>query len=130
MPALPWTQRQEIEPDRDYVVMASRLPLTRYRSIPGFLRDVMVIRRQLARTAGLVGYGLNAQLTRKTFWTFSVWDDRRSLDDFGGSDPHLTIIRRLAPRMDQTTFRFLSSRGDGLPLDWDRITDLLTTSRH
>ena len=29
-------------------VMASRLPLRRRRSIPGFLRDAMAIRRQLA----------------------------------------------------------------------------------
>jgi hypothetical protein len=29
--------------------MASRLPLKRRRSIPGFLRDVLAISRQLAR---------------------------------------------------------------------------------
>ena len=62
MPALPWVGRQDIDPDRDYVVMASRLPLKAHRYIPGFLRDTLRIRRQLARTEGLVAYALNAQL--------------------------------------------------------------------
>ena len=127
MPALPWTQRQAIDPDRRYVAMASRLPLIRYRSIAGFLRDTMLIRRQLARAPGLVGYSLNAQLTRKTFWTFSVWDDQTSLDTFAASDPHHSVVRRLAPRMGQTTFRFLSIPGDELPLSWNRIADHLTS---
>ena len=35
MPALPWVQRQDIDIDRDYVVMASRLPLKTYRHTCG-----------------------------------------------------------------------------------------------
>ena len=70
MPALPWTQRQEVDPSREYVAMASRLPLERRRSIPGFLRDALAIRRQLARADGLVGYALDTELAHKTFWTF------------------------------------------------------------
>jgi len=72
MPPLPWTQRQPVDPGRTYLAMASRLPLKRRRSIPGFLRDAMAIRRQLARAPGMVGYALDAELARKTFWTFSV----------------------------------------------------------
>ena len=45
MPALPWAQRQAVDPGRQYVAMASRLPLKRRRSIPGFLRDTLAIRR-------------------------------------------------------------------------------------
>ena len=48
MPALPWVQREAIDPNLTYVAMASRLPLNRYRSVPGFLRDTLAIRRQLA----------------------------------------------------------------------------------
>ena len=88
MPALPWVQRQAVEPERRYLAMASRLPLKAYRSVPGFMRDTLRIRRQLARSEGLVGYGLNAQLARKTFWTFSVWDDRARLASFAAADPH------------------------------------------
>ena len=45
--------------------MASRLPLKSYRSIPGFMRDTIRIRRQLGQAAGLVGYTLNAGLWLK-----------------------------------------------------------------
>ena len=121
MPALPWAQRGAVEPDRTYVAMASCLPLKRHRSIPGFLRDTLAIRRQLARASGMVGYALDAELARKTFWTFSVWEDRASLDAFASSDPHQAIIRRLRPRMGPTRFEFFHVRGSDLPMTWNQM---------
>ena len=121
MPALTWTQRQAVDPGRHYLAMASRLPLRRRRSIPGFLRDTLAIRRQLARADGLVGYALDAELTRKTFWTFSVWQDQASLDAFAAADPHRAIIRRLRPLMGQTRFEFFQVPGSDLPLTWDQM---------
>jgi quinol monooxygenase YgiN len=122
MPALPWVERQAIDPDREYVAMASRLPLRHYRSVPGFLRDVLAIRRQLAGTGGLVGYALNAELARRRFWTFSIWEDRESLDAFAAADPHRRIIRRLAPLMAQTRFEFFPVTGSQLPMTWDQMS--------
>jgi quinol monooxygenase YgiN len=101
--------------------MASRLPLKRRHSIPGFLRDALAIRRQLARADGMVGYALDAELARKTFWTFSVWEDRASLDAFASSDPHRAIIRRLRPLMGPTRFEFFQIPGSDLPLTWDQM---------
>ncbi len=49
MPALPWTTISSPDRAGEYVVMASRLPLARYRDMPGFLRAAMLIRAQLAR---------------------------------------------------------------------------------
>jgi quinol monooxygenase YgiN len=121
MPALPWTKREDITLDKTYVAMASRLPLQHYRSIPGFLRYTLAIRKQLAAADGLVGYALNAQPARKTFWTFSVWADRESLDAFATSEPHRQITARLADRMGGATFEFLSIAGTNLPLSWDEI---------
>ena len=122
MPALPWLERQPIDPQHQYVAMASRLPLKSYRSIPGFLRDTMRIRRQLGQAAGLVGYTLNAGLARKTFWTFSVWEDQASLDKFAAGDPHHAIISRLLPRISPTRFEFFPISGADLPLTWAQIT--------
>jgi len=110
VPALPWTQRQAVDPGRYYMAMASRLPLKRRRSIPGFLRATLAIRRQLARADGLVG-----------FWTFSVWQDQASLDAFAAADPHRAIIRRLRPLMGQTRFEFFQVPGSDLPLTWDQM---------
>jgi hypothetical protein len=122
VPALPWLERQPIDPQREYVAMASRLPLKSYRFVPGFMRDTMQIRRQLAQTPGLVGYTLNAGLARKTFLTFSVWEDQASLDRFAAADPHRSIIGRLRPRMMPTRFEFFPISGADLPLSWEQIT--------
>ena len=121
MPALPWVEGHKIDPNRNYVAMASRLPLKSYLSIPGFLRDVLQIRRQLAQTPGLVGYALNAQLARKTFWTFSVWDDRASINTFAATDPHRRITRALQPRMGTTKFEFFPIAGNALPMTWKQM---------
>jgi hypothetical protein len=101
--------------------MASYLPLKRARSIPGFLRDAMAIRRQLSRADGMLGYALDAELGRKTFWTFSVWEDQASLDAFASSDPHRAIIGRLRPLMGPTRFEFFQIAGSDLPLTWDQM---------
>jgi hypothetical protein len=122
MPALPWVQCRALEPDTQYVAMASRLPLRGYRFVPGFLRDTLRIRRQLAGTEGLVGYGLNAELARKTFWTFSVWVDRHSLDSFAAAQPHREIIQRLRPRMNKSRFEFFNLPGRDIPNTWDQMT--------
>ena len=118
MPAFPWTGRAPLDPDTTYVVMASRLPLRRGASVPGFLRDTLAIRRQLAAADGLVGYALDANLVRHTFWTFSVWVDAASLDAFARSDPHRQIIARLRPLMGETRFSTSTMTGSTIPSTW------------
>ena len=113
--ALPWIERQKVDPNHQYVAMASRLPLKSHGAIEGFLRGTLAIRHQLGKTSGLVGYALNAQLGRKTFWTFSVWDNQTKLDAFAPSDPHHHIIQQLKPRMGQSTFRFFRSPPAAFP---------------
>lgn len=121
MPALPWRMFQSVDSDRQYVAMASYLPLQAHRSIPGFLLDTMRIRGQLAYTPGLVGYALNAELNRKTFWTVSVWVDEASLSEFAAADPHRRLTRRLQPKMARSRFEFFTIRGRELPLAWDEV---------
>jgi hypothetical protein len=121
MPALPWVHRESVDSDTSYTAMASRLPLKHYRSIPGFLRDTLAIRRQLAKTEGLVGYALDAQLAKKTFWTFSVWKTKGELDAFARSEPHNRIIKRLQPLMSETRFEFFFVRGEKLPMIWEQM---------
>jgi heme-degrading monooxygenase HmoA len=121
----PWTQREQIDRGRDYVVMASLLPLTKYRSIPGFLRDTLAIRRQLRTAPGLVGYSLLAEETRKRFFTFSAWTDRESLDAFERTEPHRQIIRRLRPKMDAAVFEFSTVEGSRLPYTWEQVKAML-----
>jgi hypothetical protein len=101
--------------------MASCLPLNKHRSVPGFFRDALTIRRQLATAEGLLGYALDAELAKKTFWTFSVWKSREHLDAFATSDPHRRIIQRLRPVMGESRFEFLSLAGNKLPMTWEQM---------
>jgi hypothetical protein len=98
--------------------MASKLPLQRSRSIPGFLRDTLAVRRQLGSASGLVGYSLDADVVHRTFWTFSVWVDQASLDTFAAGEPHRRIINRLRPLMAPTRFATSSMAGAEIPRTW------------
>ena len=118
MPALPWTTFSPPDPDREYVVMASRLPLARYRDVPAFLRATMAIRGQLGHASGLIGYSLDAHLTRKTFYTLSAWDSQDALDAFSHADPHRSRVSVIRPRMRPTTFTFWTVHGADLPISW------------
>ena len=128
MPALPWRQFQSVEPGRQYAAMASRLPLRAHRSVPGFLLDAMRIRGQLAAAPGLVGYALDAQPARKTFWTFSVWEDEQSLSRFAAADPHRQLTKGLQPQMRPSHFEFFPISGGAVPLDWDEVRRRLATA--
>jgi hypothetical protein len=121
MPTLPWKRFGAADPTREYLVMGSRLPLRSYWRIPEFLRLTVVVRRQLAHSNGLVGYALNAQLGRKTFWTVSAWTDQAALDAFAGALPHAAVMRRLRPQMEPTTFRTWTVAGTALPVSWGDV---------
>jgi hypothetical protein len=122
MPKLPWTQVDAVPPGTEVVVMASRLPLRRYRHIPGFLAATLRIRRQLARSPGLVGYALDARLLRKEFWTVSAWTDRQALGRFDRADPHKGSVEGIRPHMEPSTFVFWSTTAAELPVPWDEAT--------
>ena len=79
MPALPWVQRQDIDIDREYVAMASRLPLktTGWSPASSATRCESAVSSLTLRTGGL---RVERGAPRKTFWTFSVWIDQQSLD--------------------------------------------------
>jgi heme-degrading monooxygenase HmoA len=128
MAQFPWDEQTKVAPGRDYSVMASKLPLKSHRSIPGFMRDTLAIRRQLRSTPGLVGFALLAELGQKTFWTFSVWENRDSLNEFARSDPHHQIISRLRPKMDNTVFKFEDVDGSQLPWGWEEVKRRLQDS--
>jgi hypothetical protein len=127
MPALPWRDCQAVDPGRQYAAMASRLPLRAHRSVPGFLLDAMRIGGQLAHAPGLVGYALDAQPARKTFWTISVWEDEASLSRFAAADPHHLLTKGLAPQLGPGHFEFFQITGGDLPLDWDEVRRRLAT---
>jgi hypothetical protein len=121
MPKLPWASITEVPADTEVTIMGSRLPLRSYRHIPRFLRATMRIRKQLARNQGLVGYALEAQLTRKTFWTVSAWIGKDELQRFNRTDPHQTETTVIRSMMLPTTFVFWTATAGDLPMDWPEV---------
>lgn len=118
MPALPWKSYQTAEPEREYLVMASLLPLRSFRQTTRFLRLTLAVRRQLDRTPGLIGYSLQAEITRKRYWTLSAWTDEAAPGQFARSMPHLDVMRALRPHMGRTVFVAWRVRGADLPIIW------------
>jgi hypothetical protein len=74
--------------------------------------------RHLAKSRGLIGYSLMAELLSKRFWTLSVWEDRQSLMDFVGEIPHSRIMQELAPHMDKSRFAEWMVRAAEIPIPW------------
>jgi hypothetical protein len=101
--------------------MASRLRSTAAARFPDSCATPWPSAASSPAPMGLVGYALDAELVHKTFWTFSVWQDRASLDAFAPSEPHRAITRRLRPLMGQTRFEFFPVSGASLPRTWDQM---------
>lgn len=118
MPASPWKSFARTEPDRDYLVLLSLLPLRRFSRLPWFFLQTLEIMRQLGRAGGLVGYSLNAQPTSRRFWTLSVWEDEGALQAFVQSPPHARIMTLMAPHIGPTRFVRWRTRGSALPPRW------------
>ena len=119
MVTLPWTSTAKADPTREYVVLATALPLRRYRTIPRFFRLFRRVNEQLHGTPGVVGWTMRAAFLRKRFWTLSVWDDERALAAFVGRAPHVDVMDALSGTMSAPKFVRWRVRGSEVPPSWD-----------
>jgi heme-degrading monooxygenase HmoA len=118
MPKLSWSAGGSVDDDRTYVALVSRLPLSSYRYLPGFVRDTALVRRQLKRSEGLIEFSLWAEGSLRRFWTLSVWRDRASMTAFVAAEPHRTVMRRASERLGDTAFTEFEICGRDLPAEW------------
>jgi hypothetical protein len=118
MPTIPWRRAASPDPDAEYLVMASRLPLRSMTRVPWFMGLTLSVVRQLERTDGLVGYSLRAQPLARTFWTLSAWTDDDALAAFVREMPHVSVMAKLRPHMAATRFTSWHARGTELPISW------------
>lgn len=125
MPAIPWRRKLVAEHGREYLVMASRLPLRSIARVPWFVGLTVSVVRQLERTDGLVGYSLRAQPLAKTFWTLSAWTDDDALSTFVKELPHQAVMGKLRPHMSPTRFTTWKAPGSTLPISWDEAIERL-----
>jgi quinol monooxygenase YgiN len=117
-----------MRPDREYLVMASHLPLRTITATPRFFRAVAAIRKQLRDTEGLVGYTLRARPVARDYWTLSVWRDRTALEQFMRAPPHVSIMGSVKPFMGATTFIQWEIAGARGRPDWNEALQRLAAA--
>ena len=119
MPTLPWQSFNVADPERQYVMLLSYLPLRHGWQIPQFLLHTARIMGQLRRSKGLLGFSLRAELGAKRFWTLSAWQDGAALQAFVRAQPHSQTMRAMATRMGATRFIGWTVKGSELPASWE-----------
>lgn len=114
----PWKAFADLEPDREYLVLASSIPPRSHSSTWKF-RGSRAVGKQLAGTQGVVGFSLLARPLKKQYATLSVWVDEGALGAFVGASPHHELMAGLMPEMGATKFvRWTITGSAGRP-SWD-----------
>ncbi|MGH7987068.1 MAG: DUF3291 domain-containing protein [Candidatus Binataceae bacterium] len=119
MPTLPWKSLNPVDPDREYLVSLTYLPLRQGRSLPRFIVQTIAVTRQLKIAKGLLGYSLLARPLSKRFWTLSAWRDEDALNRFAVARPHLNTMRTMRPYMLETKFIRWNIKGREIPPGWE-----------
>jgi hypothetical protein len=115
----PWKSMMAMEPDRDYLVLATRIPPRSRSSTLRLFRGSRAVGKQLQTTEGVVGFSMLARPWKKQYATLSVWVDEPSLAAFSAAAPHRELMTDLAPEMGPTKFvRWTMKGSDGQP-SWD-----------
>jgi heme-degrading monooxygenase HmoA len=129
MPALPWQSVNPPDPEREYVALASFLPLKRFAATIRFFRSVRAVQGQLASARGLVGYSLLAKPLARNYWTLSLWEDDAAPKEFVQAEPHVRVMRDIRPDLGDTKFTQVRVRGSAAPLAWNWALELLRSDR-
>lgn len=116
---MPWKKIGSIEANGQYLALLTYLPLKKHRTIARFFWSTFAIQKQLAGSAGIIGYALRAKPLQKNFWTMSAWQDEKALMDFVLSIPHSRVMKALTPHMGPTKFTRWKVAASDLPLRWD-----------
>ncbi len=112
----PWKSMMPVEPDREYLVLATSIPPLSRSSTLRLFRGANAVTKQLQGTEGVVGFSLLARPVRKQYATLSVWVDEPSLAAFAAADPHRHLMADLSPEMGPTKFVHWTTKGsDGHP---------------
>ena len=123
-----WKMRQSPDPDREYLVLLSYLPLKTFRAFPRFFKYTAQITKQLDQSPGLIGYSLQAQIFNRTFLTLSVWEDESALMDFVNHLPHSEVMQKLAAMMGPTRFTRWNVHGAEIPPGWPEAKERMLQS--
>lgn len=102
-----WKFFTPLDPEREYLALATFLPLRPSKTRREFLRWAGAVQKQLRGTQGVVGYTLRAKFLRRRFYTVSIWEDREALRAFVDEPPHAEAMVALRPHSEDQKFVFV-----------------------
>ena len=114
----PWKSIKALEPNREYVVLASSIPPRRRSSTWRLFRGARAVRKQLREPKAWLGSALLARPLKKQYATLSIWVDQHALGAFADSSPHRELIASLSPEMGATKFVRWTINGSGGRPSW------------
>jgi hypothetical protein len=129
MATLPWTATAPVDPDADYLVIATRFSFLHRRDLPAVLSATAGLWSGFDQTEGLIGYSLSARPVRGTLATLSAWRDHDAMLAFVRGAAHGEVVEGSRTRMRKSTFASWHATGAELPVDWktaDRRLELAT----
>ena len=109
---------------KKYVHAATSLQLASWRHFLGFLRASRKVQFRLRHISGVVKFKLRAKLLRRTFETYSIYEDQESLQDLVYSAEHVEAMKKMAewsgPESRTTNWTSVSSE-----IDWEEARSRL-----
>ena len=125
-------QFKEVDPQKNVVATATYLPLRHWWDVIAFFRMSSRVQKQLEQTPGVIKFGLRIRptdLLRKRYYTYSIWDDRASLNAFLRTEPHATAMKRLEA-WGANGAAFTDWEMNGSAIDWDEAMRQLQNPKH
>jgi hypothetical protein len=129
MPSPAWTNVLDINPDHEYVVMATRFVVTSRRHLLGVMGSTQQLWQSLPTTPGLAGYRFDVSPLQGTLSTLTAWHNRSSLERFVRGPLHAPLVTRTTRLMKTSLFAEWMSVGAGLPPTWKTADERLTAGQ-
>jgi hypothetical protein len=98
------------------VIVVTRLRLKDPAFLDEFFTAAVAVAEQANKSDGNAGSDVLAD-ANNTFWTRTAWQERRLMDAFVGTEPHLRTMSRIDDWCDEATFVDWEQPGADLP-DW------------
>ncbi len=115
-----WKTFADVEKEKEYLAVASRLTLKNFWGTPRFMKFGMAIQKQLANAEGLLGYLMIMEPFSKKYGTLSVWENDDFLIKFTKEFPHSKAMEDMKPRLDgRAIYARWKIQGSEIPPAWE-----------
>ena len=125
MLTVPWKFFAEIDPEREYIAVATFLPIESGGS--AFRADSKLVQEQLPKMKGCVGFSLRAKFLRGDYWTPSVWEEEADLMAYTVTTPHRDMMSPRAWRIKDFKTVIWRIPGSSIPPPWQEAFEHLAS---